>query len=65
MRNLRKGHTYSRGERNGSAKLSPERVVAIRKELAARRPQKVLAYEYGVSKATVSKINTGELWAHV
>jgi hypothetical protein len=62
QRNIREGHTYSRGERNGAAKLDREKVRAIR---ADARLYKILAHEYGVQPGTISRIKTGKIWAHV
>lgn len=48
-----------RGERVPSAKLTAERVEAIRGD---RRPQRVVAAEHGVSRGTVYDIKHGRTW---
>ena len=51
-----------RGELNGEAKLTATQALAIR---ADPRLQRVIAAEYGVSKALVSHIKTCRLWKHL
>ncbi len=53
----RRGGTAKRGRR---VKLSPEAVETIKTWLAARRPQWEIAYVFGVSQATISKIKRGK-----
>jgi DNA-binding XRE family transcriptional regulator len=53
------------GERHSQAKLTEEQVVQIRERNAAGEIQRVLADEFGVSKATISHIVTGRNWAHL
>lgn len=48
------------GASNGNARLTPEEVGAIR---ADGRGSRVIGREYGVSKTTVNRIRSGELWA--
>ena len=50
------------GQRNGVAKLTDADVRAIRKD---RRYQYVIAADYGVIQATISKIKLGNSWRHV
>ena len=47
------------GSGHGMAKLSTLQVLAIR---ADKRSQKEIAAEYGVSKSTVSMIQSGQIW---
>lgn len=54
-----------RGERNGNRVLTESAVVAIRERCAAGTSQYVVASEYGVRQATISKIVRRERWAHV
>lgn len=51
-----------RGEEHGSAKLQTADALRIAGD---RRAQCVIAEEYGISPATVSKIRSGRKWAHV
>jgi hypothetical protein len=50
-------HNY--GERNGSSKLAPSQVLAIR---ADTRSDADIAWGYGVSRSTVSEIQSGKKW---
>lgn len=47
----------------GSRKLTQSDVDEIRKGLAKGDKHNWLAQEYGVSKATISKINIGSIWS--
>lgn len=51
------------GERNGSAKISREDVIAIRSAKGVK--QKDLALIYGVSQTQISQICRGLKWAHI
>jgi len=57
-----------RGEQNGRAKLTKSKVVEIR-ERRATNPKvwtlTMLAKEYGVGRAHISRIIRGERWTHV
>jgi len=53
------------GERNGHAKLTGEQASEIRRRRLAGEAQKVLAAEFGVSGATVTRIANREGWRHV
>lgn len=52
----------ARGERGGRAKLTEQKVKAIRDDA---RPRKVIAAEHGVSVAMIGMIQRRESWAHV
>lgn len=54
--------TRKKGESNGSAKLTAEKVANIRRSLADGEVQRVIAARHGVSQATVSAIKLGRLW---
>lgn len=54
-----------RGERRGSAKLTPEAVIAIRGAVAQGESQRTVAARYGVAFQTVSKIVNFTKWKHV
>lgn len=56
--------TQQRGERHGQAKLTDEKVRAIKKMLRSKT-QATLASEFGVDPSIISNINTGRLWSHV
>ena len=51
-----------RGENHGLAKLTNDQVRAIRSD---KRPQKMIAADYGVRPNTVSKIRARKSWSHV
>jgi hypothetical protein len=50
----------ARGSKHGKSKLTEEQVRAIRVD---QRPQKEIAAEYGIDRATVSDIKTGKSWS--
>lgn len=53
------------GERNGIAKLTADKVVEIRRRMAAGEMRKSVAAAYEVSPATVTRIVQREGWRHV
>lgn len=53
------------GDRNGSARLAPEDVVAIRVRAAGGESQRALARAFGVAQALVGQIVRREVWRHV
>lgn len=56
----------ARGERNGSAKLTPTQVLEIRARFAAGNViHQVLADEYGVSQETIGSIVRRQSWRHI
>lgn len=55
---------WTRGDRNGKAKLSPRDVLEIRTN-PNREKLRALASRFGVSPATVSLIRSGKRWADV
>lgn len=54
-----------RGERNGSAVLTAEQALEVRRQLAAGATQRVVAAAFGIGQAQVSRIKTGRKWAHL
>lgn len=54
-----------RGERIGTAKLTPARVRAIRRRVEAGESYASIARRLGVSKAAVGAAARGETWSHV
>lgn len=52
------------GERNGQAKLSDEKVRAIRADLARGRRVKEIAAEFGVTDFRIYQIRRGDGWRH-
>ncbi len=54
-----------RGQAHHRAKLSDEDVIAIRASCRAGVGQKSLAKRYGVARCTITRISTGETWAHL
>ena len=60
---MRKGrHRSPRGSRHGWAKLTESQALEIRKSDGSAR---VVAAEYGVSRATVSLIRSNKIWRHI
>lgn len=57
----RKGRGYERsGHKNPRAKLTPEQVASIRKD---RRPQHIIAQEFGIGQSSVSRVCRAECYA--
>jgi len=54
-----------RGSRSGASKLTERQVAEIRARQAAGELHRVLAADYGVSRATITNIVTGRTWRHV
>lgn len=60
-----KGRSHRpRGEKNGQAKLTAEKVRVIKQRLGTISQEK-LAREYGVSQSAISFICLGKRWSHV
>lgn len=55
-------HVASSGERNGSAKLSVDKVARIRE---ARGAQRDIAALFGVSQTLISQIKLRKIWRHL
>ena len=55
-----KHDTHLRGERVAHSKLTSQDVLSIRKD---KRPQRLIAAQYGISRPTVSEIQTKRKWA--
>ncbi len=55
----------AKGQRNGHAKLTPEKIEEIRRKRQEGKPIAEVALEYGVSKATVSNVTKGTRWQHL
>lgn len=55
-------HRAANGERQGHAKLTDEQARNI---LHDQRMQRVIAHEYGVSKATICMLKQRKTWAHL
>ncbi len=61
--NDRRAHgTSGRGQANAGAKLTPDRVSAVRD---AAGPQRKIAEAFGVAQSTVSKIKLRQRWGHL
>jgi DNA invertase Pin-like site-specific DNA recombinase len=52
----------AKGEDAGSAKLTEEQVIEIRKD---PRTQNEIAKSYEVGQTTIGKIKRGETWKHI
>lgn len=50
------------GERHGSAKLTEEKVIAIR---ASAKTERELMAEYGIGRSTLQKVKAGRTWAYL
>lgn len=61
---LKKYSDMNRGERNNSAKLTEEKVRAIR-QLHGIETVKTIAKKFGVSESAIKSIFQGRTWAHV
>lgn len=55
----RLAHPRAKGEKNGNSRLLANEVAEIR---ADTRPQRVIAKQFGVTQAAISKIKRGEMW---
>lgn len=53
------------GERHGMSVLTNESVTSIRNRLSEGMKHKEIAGMFGVSRSTVTLINTGKIWKHV
>jgi len=51
-----------RGVDHGNAKLTDIEVIKIRQD---RRPQKIIAKDFGVSQSLISQVKRKKIWAHV
>jgi hypothetical protein len=56
------GYADAKGERNGHARLTEERVRDIR---SSTRSREQLAHQHGVSKATIRDVQSGRTWSHL
>lgn len=54
-----KRNTWSRGDANPKAKLTPEQVISIRTD---SRPTKELVAQYGVHRTAIQRIRSGKQW---
>lgn len=54
--------TQGRGGAGNKTILSRAQVEEIRRRLKDKEPQRSIAKHFGVSQATISKINTGDSW---
>lgn len=65
-RGLSVGNTWSRGSKNGQAKLTPNQVIAARKDYTSSDiSYKALAARYGVSVSVIGDAVSGSSWSHV
>jgi hypothetical protein len=55
-------HTRARGERQGRAKLTSDKVRAIR---ADTRLMRIIAADYGVCLSVICEIRQRKSWAHI
>jgi DNA-binding transcriptional regulator YiaG len=59
---IRQG-TFTRGDRNGMARLTEEQAREIKRRRAAGESGRSLAREFNISEQTVALINTGKQWS--
>ena len=57
--------TQVRGSKCGSAKLTESQIVEIKARRRAGQRLRIIAAAFGVHNATISRICTGDQWAHV
>ncbi|WP_287257689.1 HNH endonuclease [Mesorhizobium sp.] len=57
--------TFTRGEKNGVAKLSDKQVASIKAMLEIGARGVDVAFAFGVSKQAISSIRAGHNWAHI
>lgn len=57
--------THTRGERNGSAKLTSRQVVSIRRLYAVGWTRRQLANRYGVTPEMITRIADRRAWKHL
>ena len=62
VRKCRSARLDRKGEKSGSAKLSNEDVMRIRKDA---RPNRVIAIDYGLNYSTISDIKRRKSWKHI
>ena len=55
----------AKGEKNGHAKLTEEKICEIRAAVGRGEIQSVLAAQYGVCQANISMIANGKRWHHI
>ena len=61
---LRSEHSRTHGQKiRNTARITPEDVGAIRVLLKSGMPQRAIAKQYGVGKATITDINRGHTWS--
>lgn len=60
-----KKHRMARGERVYGSKLTPEKVIEIRRRYAAGEQQIPLARIFGVTQGAIHSIVAGKTWKHV
>ncbi|KQR93307.1 hypothetical protein ASG01_08910 [Chryseobacterium sp. Leaf180] len=56
---------HGTGDLNGMAKLSPSKVLEIRKSFGEGIKQKDLASQYGVAQVSIQKIVSGKTWKNI
>lgn len=64
-KDLMDGYVYTPKELNGNAKLNPEIVAKLKKDLKNGMYRKDVAQKYGISKSAVDQICAGKTWKEV
>jgi len=54
-----------RGHKHGRSKLTEERVNLIKERYSIIKNQRIVAFEFGICQAHVSRIVQGKNWAHI
>lgn len=65
LQDMKTKNRHLAGAKNAQAKLTDDQVRQIRVMLAANIPQHRIAAVFGVQQMAISRINTGERWAHI
>ena len=65
LQDMKQKNRHLNGEKNAGAKLTEEDVVKIKACLAAGMSQTQIAKAFNVQQMAISRIKTGDRWAHV
>lgn len=58
-------HNTLRGDDIGTANLTVEQVIQIKKMLKTLRNRQIVAEKFGVTRTCIRYIDTGQTWSHV
>jgi len=57
--------TFAIGERNGQSKLTPEKILEIKKLRSMGYSQEQVAHKFNINRSCVSKLEIGESWRYL